>query len=271
MQEIHTSPRGLGYRVFDMRDPWAMKDSANAETPIVFQHGLGLNGLAWLPWISRLVPDRQMIAIDMRGHGASKAMWSAPSLEIGDYADDVLDVLNVLEIDRCHFVGESFGGTAGLYLGIHEPERIASLTVASTGWRGDLVNNIGGWPEVLAKPGGIEPWGYMLTEGSFDPALVDPRLIAWASALHVEAMPEAVAAVVLSLRAADLGPDLHRLTMPILNMVAGRSPFVDAAQHPILAERAPNCRQLDFPQAKHRVFLTEAAACADALKARLAE
>ena len=84
-------------------------------------------------------------------------------------------------------------------------------------------------------------------------------------------MPEAVAAVVLSLRSADLGPDLHRLTMPILNIVAGRSPFVDAAQHPILAERAANCTQLDFPQAKHRVFLTEAEACAQALQSRLTE
>ena len=271
MQHIHSSPRGLGYRVFDMREPWTKQGGARGATPIVFQHGLGLNGLAWLPWISRLSPDRQMIAIDMRGHGASKAMWSRPSLDVGDYADDVLDVLNVLEIDRCHFVGESFGGTAGLYLGIHAPDRIASITVASTGWRGDLVNNIGGWPEVLAKPGGIEAWGDMLTEGSFDPALIDPGLIAWASALHVEAMPEAVAAVVLSLRSADLGPDLHRLTMPILNIVAGRSPFVDAAQHPILAERAASCTQLDFPQAKHRVFLTEAEACAQALQSRLTD
>ena len=269
MQQLQTSPRGLGYRVFDMRDPWTKQDGAHTATPIVFQHGLGLNGLAWLPWISRLVPDRQMIAIDMRGHGASKAMWSAPSLEVGDYADDVLDVLNVLEIDCCHFVGESFGGTAGLYLGIHAPERIASLTVASTGWRGDLVNNIGGWPEVLGNPGGINAWDDMLAEGSFDPALVDPALITWAKSLHVEALPEAVAAVVLSLGAADLGPDLHHLTMPILNIVAGRSPFVDAAQHPILAKRAANCTQLNFAQAKHRVFLTEAEACAKALQARL--
>ena len=85
MQHIHTSPRGLGYRVFDMRDPWTKQDGARAATPIVFQHGLGLNGLAWLPWISRLDPDRQMIAIDMRGHGASKAMWSAPSLDAVSY------------------------------------------------------------------------------------------------------------------------------------------------------------------------------------------
>ena len=270
MQKVQTSPRGLGYRVFDMRDPWARQDGSNEPTPIIFQHGLGLNGLSWLPWISRLKPDRRMVTIDMRGHGASKAMWSSPSLDVGDYADDVLDVLNTLNISRCHFVGESFGGTAGLYLGIHAPDRISSLTVASTGWRGDLVNNIGGWPDTLAKPGGIEAWGDMLTDGSFDTALIAPALIAWASALHVKAMPEAVTAVVLSLQAADLGPDLHRLTMPILNIVAGRSPFVDTAQHPILAERAPNCTQLNFPQAKHRVFLTEATACADALKARLA-
>jgi pimeloyl-ACP methyl ester carboxylesterase len=270
MPEIQTSPRGLGYRVFDLREPWAHA-SGDAKAPIVFQHGLGLNGLAWLPWIRRLTPNRRMIAIDMRGHGASKAMWSPPSLDVSDYADDVLDVLNTLEIERCHFVGESFGGTAGLYLGIHAPKRITSITFASTGWRGDLVNNIGNWPEVLAAPGGIEAWGKKLADGSFDPSRDDAALIKWACALHIEALPEAVAAVVLSLQAADLGPDLHRLTMPLLNIVAGRSPFVDGAQHPILAERAADCTQLDFPMAKHRVFLTEAAACADALQARLSD
>lgn len=261
---VRHSPGGVGYRAFDLAGPWGLEDDPARTTPIVFQHGLGLDGRAWLPWIRALAGRAPIVSIDMRGHGASVDRWQAPSLEIADYAGDVLDVLDCLEIDRCHFVGESFGGTTGLYLGIHHPERFASLTVVSTGWRGALVNNIADWPSVLEKPDGVKRWSDMITAGSFDPASDDPALIAWAEAQQVKLAPQVVSAIVKCLRAADLGPDLDRLTMPVLNLTAHRSPFVDMAQHAELARRLPRYVQVDFRAAKHRLFLTRADACVDA-------
>ncbi len=269
IDDLRHSPGGVGYRAIDLTGPWsavaAAKTEAGGATPIVFQHGLGLDGRAWLPWMRRLAGAHPLVTIDMRGHGASAARWSAPSLEISDYAGDILDVLDHLGVERCHFVGESFGGTTGLWLGVHAPERIASIAVASTGWRGDLVNNVSEWPAILEAPGGLKLWTEMILDGSFDPAVDDPAIIAWAKAAHLAVKPEVVSALVLCLRAADLGPDLAKLTMPVLNLVAHRSPFVDLAQHAELRQRLPDYRQVDFHEAKHRLFLTRADACVDAL------
>ncbi|MGZ0189590.1 MAG: alpha/beta fold hydrolase [Alphaproteobacteria bacterium] len=256
---LQHSPKGVGFRTANLSDPWA----GESLTPIVFQHGLGLNSLAWLPWMRRVGGERPMVSIDMRGHGGSASMWEAPSLEVSDYAGDILDVLDMLKIDRCHFVGESFGGTTGLYLGIHAPDRIETITVASTGWRGDMVNNISDWPATLKEVGGLKRWSDAIKAGSFDPETVPAPLIDWAEAAHLSVEPEVVIGIVLSLRQANLGPDLEKLTMPILNLVAGQSPFVDTAQHGELGRHVPNYRQVDFPLAKHRLFMTHAADCAD--------
>lgn len=258
---IAHSPTGVAYRAVDLTGPWGAGD----RTPLVFQHGLGLDGGAWAPWMRRFAGERPMVSIDMRGHGGSQDVWQAPSLEVEDYARDILDVLDCLKIERCHFVGESFGGTVGLYLGVTRPERIASLCVASTGWRGALVNNIADWPAILEEADGVRRWSDMITAGSFVDGVDDPEIRAWAEARQRAMRPEVVAALVLSLRAADLGPDLDKLTMPVLNIVARLSPFVDLAQHEELARRLPDYRQLDFPETKHRVFLTQAKPCAEAL------
>lgn len=265
--DIRLSPGGVGYRALDLAGPWADGE----RTPVVFQHGLGLDGRAWAPWIRRLADDRPIVSIDMRGHGASTAMWRPPSHDVAEYAGDVLDVLDHLGVGRCHFVGESFGGTVGLWLGVQAPERFASIAVASTAWRGAYVNNVADWPGLLAAAGGLERWTETIIDGSFDAAEDDPAMIAWARSAHLAVAPEVVAALVTSIRAVDLGPDLERLRMPILNLVAGRSPFVDAAQHDELQRRAADCIRVDFPKAKHRLFMARADNCVDAWIARFGE
>jgi 3-oxoadipate enol-lactonase len=62
---------------------------------------------------------------------------------------DVLEMLDALHIDRAHFLGLSFGGAVGQWLGIHAPERINRLILANTSsylgpaepWNG-LINTV---------------------------------------------------------------------------------------------------------------------------------
>ena len=255
---IKYSPKGVGFRSIDLTNPW----DAN-KVPLVFQHGLGLDSRAWLPWIRRVSASRACIAIDMRGHGSSKAVWKQPSQDLEDYADDISDVLTSLEIERCIFVGESFGGTVGLFMAVTRPQLVSAIAVASTGWRGDLVNNISDWPSVIKEIGGLKTWSDMILSGSFDPENDNAKIIKWAESCQLDVMPEAAAALVTTLRNADLGEKLDLLTMPVLNFVAQKSPFVDLEQARILKERLPNYREAAFADAKHRLFLSNPDVCCD--------
>jgi 3-oxoadipate enol-lactonase len=54
---------------------------------------------------------------------------------LDDLGGDVLDLLNVLEIDRFHICGVSLGGITALWLAIHAPQRVLSLMPCNTAAR----------------------------------------------------------------------------------------------------------------------------------------
>ncbi len=47
-------------------------------------------------------------------------------------AEDVVDILDALSVEKAHFCGISMGGITGLWLAIHHPERFLSITVANS-------------------------------------------------------------------------------------------------------------------------------------------
>jgi pimeloyl-ACP methyl ester carboxylesterase/SAM-dependent methyltransferase len=76
---------------------------------------------------------RFVIRYDQRDTGRST---SYPPGEPGytgpDLADDALGILDALDTGPAHLIGMSAGGALALYLGVHHPDRVASLTLMST-------------------------------------------------------------------------------------------------------------------------------------------
>lgn len=100
--------------------------------PIVLINGLGRTTRHWLGFDSKLIANSmRVITMDMRGVGSNPRPcgWG---LSIGKMAQDVLDVLDVLSIDKAHIFGLSLGGMVALEAGMMSPERIHSLTVVNS-------------------------------------------------------------------------------------------------------------------------------------------
>ncbi|NEV00049.1 alpha/beta fold hydrolase [Bradyrhizobium uaiense] len=72
----------------------------------------------------------RLLRYDTRGHGDSEAPVGAYSLD--RLGRDVVELLDVLNIDRAHFLGLSLGGFVGQWLGIFAPERIDRLILSNT-------------------------------------------------------------------------------------------------------------------------------------------
>lgn len=100
---------------------------------LVLSNGLGTDLSAWDCQVPLLSDAFRVLRYDTRGHGASSTPPSAFSME--QLGRDVLTLLDALAISRAHFCGLSLGGMTGMWLGIHAPHRLESLTLANTAAR----------------------------------------------------------------------------------------------------------------------------------------
>jgi 3-oxoadipate enol-lactonase len=102
--------------------------------PVVFLHGNGPSCRQFAPQFATLTDRYRLIAPSLRGHGRSD-MPNAPTVEdftVARLAEDVLAVLDHLEVERAHLVGNSLGGLVGFELATTTPERLATLTTFGT-------------------------------------------------------------------------------------------------------------------------------------------
>lgn len=97
---------------------------------VLLLHGLGGSRIAWEPQFDGLSDRWRVIAWDMPGYGAS-APAGGP-LTFAGLADAVARLLDLLEVDRAHVVGLSFGGMVAQHTALRHPGRVASLALLSS-------------------------------------------------------------------------------------------------------------------------------------------
>lgn len=113
-----------------------------AGEPIVLMAGGFGDSQSMLQVIGPLSRERQVIAIDLEGHGRT-ALRDTPMTH-EKLGDDVAAVLRHLGIDRADVGGYSHGGDAAIRMAIQHPAMVRNLIVISTAAERD------GWfPEVL--------------------------------------------------------------------------------------------------------------------------
>ncbi|MGR0304382.1 3-oxoadipate enol-lactonase [Acinetobacter beijerinckii] len=96
---------------------------------IIFSNSLGTDHGMWQPQVAALIDHYQVVTYDTRGHGASAVI---DTTTLSNLADDVVDILDALKIEKAHFCGISMGGITGLYLAIHYANRFVSVTIANS-------------------------------------------------------------------------------------------------------------------------------------------
>ena len=111
--------------------------------PLLLLHGgLGATGMftAILPSLSK---TRQVIAVDLQGHGRTADIDRQLSLEA--MADDVAGLMKHLGIGKADIMGYSLGGMVATRVAIQHPALIRKLVVVSAACKRD-----GWYPEILA-------------------------------------------------------------------------------------------------------------------------
>ena len=78
--------------------------------PVIFLHGNFSSALYWEETMLALPAGFQAIAPDLRGYGWTEDKLVDATRGMGEWTDDLLELMAALDINRAHFVGWSMGG-----------------------------------------------------------------------------------------------------------------------------------------------------------------
>ena len=104
--------------------------------PVVLLHGAFMTITNnWAGWIEELSETRQVIALEMQGHGRTGDI--PRDLTYENLAGDVAALLDHLKIPRADLIGYSMGGTVAMQCAIGHPEKVRKVVVISSRFRYD--------------------------------------------------------------------------------------------------------------------------------------
>ena len=158
-------------RVGDIHIAYRFDGTTDGPT-VMMAHAMGTSHRIWDPQLSALADRYRLLRYDWRGHGDTDAPPGPYTL--AEFVRDAVGLMDALALDRVHWVGISTGGMIGQGLGIHHPDRIASLTLCNTtSWSTPWYR---GWVrerQAVVREGGMEAVWEMTRRLWFTDAHVD--------------------------------------------------------------------------------------------------
>jgi pimeloyl-ACP methyl ester carboxylesterase len=120
--------------------------------PVVLLHGAFMTITNnWTGWIGELSKTRQVIAVEMQGHGRTADIKREFSHE--NLADDVAALLDHLKIPSADLIGYSLGGGVAMQCAIRHPEKVRKVVSISAVFRqdGHVKEALDAFPKLTAE------------------------------------------------------------------------------------------------------------------------
>ena len=201
--------------------------------PVVFIHGLGLSREMWRRQVEHFAATHRVIAVDVRGAGASGHLGRGRDV-LATQAADLISLLDRLEVSRAVLCGVSFGGVLAQEFAATFPDRLAGLVIVDS------------FPDArLARP--LRRWGLRVSAALAGPALLlPPALMLPAVRRTYTRWPEAGEVITAgwarmrrletarmrhAINRADYVPRLAEVTVPTLGIVGDASAVLLELMH----------------------------------------
>ena len=254
-------------------------DYGGTGEPVVALHGLVQNAHAFDAIAPVLVPGRRLLALDLRGRGASD--WGVPdSYRWSYYLRDLHQMLGTLGISRYALIGTSMGGTVAMLHAMARPGQVTALVMNDSSLgvnRAGMVRaakRIGGAPATFASMSHALAWFTSERDGL--DRLDEASRRSWVGhflapapggGLRFNCDPTIIRRA--RLVPPDIGPGvpwshrsavwqrLERLRMPVLLLRGAISDVVPRTSARRMVAALPDARCREIPQAGHAPTLYE--------------
>jgi len=226
--------------------------------PLVLIHGAGGSHLYWPPEI-RSLKGYCVYAPDLPGHG--KSSTSDGQQTIGEYARNMVQWLESLQLRRAVLVGHSMGSAIALALAIHHPEYVVGLSLIGAGARlrvlPDLLN-------YAADQTTFHKATDLLVTYSFS-SNAPSRLVELASKRLVETRQSVVYGDLLACNRFDVMDQLGMVKQPTLVICGADDQMTPLRYAQYLSNSIPNASLRVIPGAGHMVMLEQPHLVVDSL------
>jgi len=215
--------------------------------PILFVHGGGGSTASWPPnYVESLSRDFKVILTELRGHGRT-ADGSGP-ITYGRLTHDVVRLLDHLGIDRAHIVGHSVGAIVGLHLLVDFPDRVDTAVLLAGAYHVD----------------NYEPAAHKAMMRDVDALIRGEKIENWLASRPVPVLKK-LRSTLMS-EPTFTFPVLETIERPTLIVAAGGDTFFAPAVARQMHAHIRNSELLVFPDATHRVQVTNARELVPALR-----
>ena len=172
--------------------------------PLLLLHG-GLGQIEMFgPNLTKLAQSRQLIGVDLQGHG--RTALGDRELSLVNMGNDMAGVLKKLSYDKVDVLGYSMGGGVAFQFAVQHPELVRRLVLVSTPFSQD-----GFYPEMLPQQAAL---GAAMAEQMKETPMYKSYV---AIAPHPEEFPKLLDAMGAYMRKSyDWSAEVKKLTMPVM-------------------------------------------------------
>jgi pimeloyl-ACP methyl ester carboxylesterase len=172
--------------------------------PLLLLHGGLFHTEMFGPNLTRLAQSRQVIGVDLQGHG--RTPLGDREISLVDIGNDMAGVLKKLGYDKVDVLGYSMGGGVAFQLAAQHPEMVRRLVLVSTPYAQD-----GFYPEILPQQAAL---GAAMAEQMKETPIYKSYV---AIAPHPEEFPKLLDQMGAYMRKPyDWSADVKKLTMPVM-------------------------------------------------------
>ena len=228
------------YEDDDFTDPWRTPET------VVLHHGNAKNARLWYAWVPLLARQYRVIRLEARGFGRSTVPPDGYRWSLSRFAADVRGLLDHLELDRVHLIGETVGGTISLQFASEYPDRLLSVTTCTSPYK------FAGVPSYLesynkVRDEGVEAWVRQTSERRLETGAADAAHQEW----YINQMAQTPARVVMEtldyLSRQDLTEALRRIQTPALVLASEQNAQENPDRTTVMADLLPHGRLKVIP------------------------
>ena len=246
----------LAYYVDDFTNPWCKPDT------VLLLHAAMGNSQRWFQWMPSLARSYRVVRLDLRGHGNSQIPKPTDDFSLALLVSDVLALLDLVDADQAHIVGNSAGGYVSQQVAIHHPKRVKSLALfgSTPGLRHSHAPT---WIPKIEEIG-LKQFLTNTIEERFD-ASADPDLVKWFIEQASSNDPVFIARFVLHMCTHDFMNEVSAIKAPTLIVAAANEKIGHASAYQEMSQRIAGSELLYYDAAAHNICDGLAMRCAEDL------